>query len=118
MQKLDFFALIARLFTTLGSKEQAMRRSVVIAAAGSASAAARLRTPLIKFTHGKRTLPAKAPAAAPTPAPATVAASAKPVKVGTGVDFATLKGKAWFGRPLLSEKEMLAIESGGASALP
>jgi len=93
-----------------------MRRSVVIAAAGSASAAARLRTPLIKFTHGKRTLPAKAPAAAP--APATVAASAKPVKVGTGVDFATLKGKAWFGRPLLSEKEMLAIESGGASALP
>ena len=38
----------------------------------------------------------------------------KPVKEGTGVDFATLKGGAWYGRPRISDAEMQAIESGGA----
>lgn len=84
------------------------------------------RIPLIKFI-GKRSLvkyvtPA-APAVAeviaiapivqkfvPIPAP-----SAKSIKEGTGVDFSTLKGGAMFGRPALSQREMDAIESGGAT---
>ena len=35
---------------------------------------------------------------------------------GSGVDFRTLKGKAFYGRPSLSLKEMEEIDSGGASA--
>lgn len=81
------------------------------------------RVPLIKFV-GKRargpvqtnpqvflaqTLPTAAPQVAARPT------ASKVVKVGTGVDFATLKGKAWFGRPTVSELEMEAVQSGGAS---
>jgi hypothetical protein len=40
---------------------------------------------------------------------------AKPLKPQTGVDFSTLKGGAWFGRPMLSAKEIEAIETGGAN---
>jgi hypothetical protein len=80
----------------------------------------RSRTPLIKFL-GKRALlknvghaaapvaPSKQPAAKVQQAPVS-----KPVKEGNGVDFATLKGGAWYGRPRISEAEMNAIESGGA----
>ena len=39
----------------------------------------------------------------------------KAIKPGTGVDFTTLKGGAWFGRPRISAAEIAAIESGGAS---
>ena len=85
------------------------------------------RVPLIKFL-GKRSLmkvvavsaptevalPVKiaAPVAAKQPAPAS---TAKVVKAGNGVDFSTLKGGAMFGRPALSQREMDAIENGGAT---
>ena len=80
------------------------------------------RTPLIKFL-GKRSLLNKGTASSssgagkdsgserplvmPTP-------TAKVIKQGNGVDFATLKGGAWYGRPRLSDAEIRAIESGGA----
>ena len=82
----------------------------------------RSRTPLIKFL-GKRSLlkngghaaAAPAPTSSKTPAPKVLQAPAsKPVKQGNGVDFATLEGGAWYGRPRISEAEMNAIESGGA----
>lgn len=71
------------------------------------------RTPLIKFI-GKRsakkiTIPS--PKNIPTSSPSTT--TNKPTKPQTGVDFYTLKGGAWFGRPKLSQKEIEAIESGG-----
>ena len=69
------------------------------------------RTPLIKFL-GKRSLikatPAQSTAAMPYPSQAEI-------KDGGGVDFRTLG--AWFGRPQLSDREMEAIESGGASEI-
>lgn len=83
-------------------------------AAGQAAAA--LRVPSIKFL-GKR--PKHPIVAAAKPVPPVKIASAAPVKVtkvGDGVDFATLKGKAWFGRPILSDAEMEAITSGGATS--
>ena len=69
------------------------------------------RTPLIKFL-GKRSLikAAPTPVAAVMPFPTRAA-----VKGGNGVDFRSLEGGAWFGRPQLSEREAAAIESGGAS---
>jgi len=73
------------------------------------------RTPLIKFI-GKRSLVAAVKHAAPAAAaPMVSASSVKPVKDGKGVDFLTMPGGAWFGRPLLSAAEIEAIESGGAS---
>ena len=77
----------------------------------------RKRTPLIKFL-GKRSLlknTAPTPAAAPMKTGPSIVK--KPVKDGNGVDFRTLVGGAWFGRPELSESEIEAIESGGASLL-
>lgn len=79
---------------------------------------------MIKFV-GKRSghkvapLPATAAAvAAPKKALApNVQQPVKSAKAGTGVDFATLSGKAWFGRPQFSAKEMEAIASGGASEI-
>ena len=85
------------------------------------------RVPLIKFL-GKRDLmkvvavtePTKVASpvqkAAPVAAkqPVTISA-AKVVKPGNGVDFSTLKGGAMFGRPALSQREMDAIENGGAT---
>ena len=81
------------------------------------------RTPLIKFL-GKRSL---LPKGTPTHSSSAVnngnktsavkvmaTPSSKFVKEGTGVDFATLKGGAWYGRPRISDAEMQAIESGGA----
>lgn len=38
-----------------------------------------------------------------------------PVKVGKGVHFWEMKGGAWYGRPTMSDLEINAIESGGAS---
>ena len=81
------------------------------------------RTPLIKFL-GKRSLlpkgshsPSSSTVSSSSKTPAvkvTAAPVSKPVKEGTGVDFATLKGGAWYGRPRISDAEMQAIESGGA----
>lgn len=76
------------------------------------------RVPLIKFL-GKRSLlknavPTSAAAPMKTASPINVK---KPVKEGNGVDFRTLTGGAWFGRPELSESEIEAIESGGASLI-
>lgn len=85
------------------------------------------RVPLIKFL-GKRSLMKVVAAAAPTKvaSPVQIAAPvaakqpppisvAKVVKAGSGVDFFTLKGGAMYGRPALSQREMDAIENGGAT---
>lgn len=69
------------------------------------------RKPLIKFL-GKRSLlknDHKAPAGKPT-----TGASPKPQKPQTGVAFTTLKAGAFYGRPALSQREIDAIETGGA----
>lgn len=66
------------------------------------------RIPLIKFL-GKRSLLAKASA------PAASAPIFRPIKEGNGVDFFTLPNSALFGRPLFSDSEIEAIESGGAT---
>ena len=84
-----------------------------------------VRVPLIKFI-GKRSLVHKENKESPSPAPpktvAPVAQENKPAakkvtKVGSGVDFGSLKGGAWYGRPLLSLEEMDAIDSGGATMI-
>ena len=86
------------------------------------------RTPLIKFV-GKRSKDANALSEAsnktiasaavvipPPAAPVAVNTSMKKVlKVGTGVDFLSLKGTAWYGRPRMSTAEMEAVDSGGAT---
>lgn len=96
-----------------------MRRSFVTHFANASTSVAQHRTPSIKFVGKRSKAPVLRVAVSPHPVsqPQPAAAAPKPVKVGTGVDFATLKGKAWFGRPGLSAKEMAAIESGGASDL-
>jgi hypothetical protein len=85
------------------------------------------RVPLIKFL-GKRALMKVVAVTAPTKVaspvqkaapvavkqPVTISV-AKVVKPGNGVDFSTLKGGAMFGRPALSQREMDAIENGGAT---
>lgn len=91
------------------------------AAAAAAAAPAKSndhhRTPLIKFI-GKRSLAAAAKHAVPAAALAAASNSlGKPVKEGSGVEFDSLPGGAWFGRPQLSAAEIEAIESGGASAM-
>ena len=81
-------------------------------AATSSTSTSSHRTPSIKFI-GKRSLVKAQPKAvgnAAKPFP-----SAKAVKEGNGVDFRTVEGGAWFGRPQMSDAEMEAIESGGAS---
>ena len=84
------------------------------------------RIPSIKFL-GKRSLikTVKAVPAIIAPPLAEKATTAvqksvqsQPVKVlkeGTGVDFRTLKGGAMFGRAIMSQREMDAIENGGAT---
>ena len=67
----------------------------------------------VKHDKAPTVLKVVQPAAGAAAAPAVV----KSVKVGTGVDFATLKGKAWFGRPQFSANEIEAIASGGASEI-
>lgn len=73
------------------------------------------RVPLIKFLgkrdKTKKTQPSAA-ASAPATAPSTPAF--KPLKEGNGVHFTTLKGAGQYGRPPITQKEMDAIESGGA----
>ena len=81
------------------------------------TAAGQIRQPLIKFV-GKRSLAkssssiAEVKSSSPI-APAAVKVTA--VKEGKGVDFATLNGGAWFGRPKFSLNEMEAIDTGGAN---
>ena len=78
------------------------------------------RVPLIKFL-GKRALIKRVQPAKPqgdgTPRSSEKKIVLKPVvqkvvKIGTGVDFTSLKGGAWYGRPLISTQEMEAINSG------
>lgn len=86
------------------------------------------RTPLIRFV-GKRPHVKQETTLAPPQVKAAVVAAAvvkkasstlasdswpQPSKPQTGVDFTSLKGGAQYGRPLLSQKEIDAIESGGA----
>ena len=68
------------------------------------------RVPLIKFL-GKRSLLPKVAPPSSTAAPVTPRV-AKVYKDGGGVPFHTLGGGALFGRPVLSEAEIEAIESG------
>jgi len=87
------------------------------AAAAPAKSNDHHRTPLIQFI-GKRSLAAAAKHAVPAAALAAASNSlGKPVKEGLGVEFDSLPGGAWFGRPQLSAAEIEAIESGGASAM-
>jgi hypothetical protein len=78
------------------------------------------RVPLIKFL-GKRSeikhnsAPAAPVAVAQAPVAAQKGTAPVTKKPSTGVDFQTLKGGAWYGRPVLTAKEMEAIESGGAT---
>lgn len=55
----------------------------------------------------------------PVPAPpqfvSGYSANEIPTKPQTGVEFNSLEGKGWYGRPRISLEEMEAIESGGAS---
>ena len=82
------------------------------------------RTPSIKFLGKRSLLVAKhgvahtnAPAAKAVPPAVVIQASTVPKKVGTGVEFTTLRGGALFGRPALSAREVEAIISGGATAI-
>lgn len=83
------------------------------------------RSPSIKFL-GKRSLmkhtvvsaaTIKAPVLEEkkTPQKFVPVTPSRVLKEGTGVDFSTLKRGAMFGRPALSQREMDAIENGGAT---
>jgi len=71
------------------------------------------RVPLIKFV-GKRDKTKKSHLKTAAPAAAANTPAFKPLKEGNGVHFTTLKGAGLFGRPALSQREIDAIESGGA----
>jgi pyruvate/2-oxoglutarate dehydrogenase complex dihydrolipoamide acyltransferase (E2) component len=77
----------------------------------------KVRVPLIKFRGKRSNIPNASHIS--TQNYAKPIASTKPgvkmAKEGKGVDFTTLKGGAWFGRPKLSVAEIEAIESGGAT---
>lgn len=92
----------------------------------SNASADRTRKPLIKFI-GKRSLVVKPsaniiPSTISKPETTTIQSVISPsvpkkvVKEGTGVPFYEMKGGAWYGRPRLSQAEMDAIESGGATS--
>ncbi len=72
--------------------------------------------PLIKFLgkrdKTKKAHPTTTTASAPAAAPTTPAF--KPLKEGNGVHFTTLKNAGQYGRPPITQKEIDAIESGGA----
>ena len=74
------------------------------------------RIPLIKFL-GKRSLLKKSSSTSSSVVNQNInnISSSKPIKKGNGVDFTTLNGGAWFGRPMMTDAEIDAIESGGAS---
>ena len=78
------------------------------------------RIPLIKFI-GKRSKitgqhkPTEAGSVGKTAVATAPTSIPKPKKKPTGVDFYVLKGGALFGRPVISEEEREAIESGGAT---
>ncbi len=74
------------------------------------------RVPLIKFI-GKRDKTKKSPLSTTTTAPVATVPSTpafKTLKEGNGVHFTTLKGAGQYGRPPITQKEIDAIESGGA----
>lgn len=68
------------------------------------------RTPSIKFL-GKRS---HVKVEHKTTSALVAGGAPKPSKPQTGVDFTTLKAGAFHGRPVLSQREIDAIESGGA----
>ena len=88
------------------------------------SASPAQRKPSIKFV-GKRSLlktisyesikPVTEQKILPVAKALIPSAGSGPKTIGNGVDFRTLKGGAWFGRPSLSAAEINAIESGGAT---
>ncbi|KAG5187773.1 single hybrid motif-containing protein [Tribonema minus] len=89
----------------------------------------RRHVPLIKFVGKRSKEKQEAPEASPAEArPAAVAAAAasKPALRGTSgvrvvpgaLDFEQIVGGALVGRPALSQEEMDAVESGGASVAP
>ncbi len=77
------------------------------------------RTPLIKFV-GKRSKHSQPITVTPVATGNVPASKPAPTPVAqkkhhpNSVDFFTMPNKAWYGRPRLSEKEIQAIESGGA----
>lgn len=77
------------------------------------------RIPMIKFLGKRSLLPKSEPVVetkiVPSVATSVAAFSEVPTSPQTGVDFYTLKGRGFYGRPTLSDKEIEAIESGGAS---
>ena len=81
---------------------------------------AKARIPLIKFlgkrskltSQQKNTITGSTEKTAVATAPTSIP---KPKKKPIGVDFYTLKGGALFGRPVISDEEREAIESGGAT---
>lgn len=77
------------------------------------SGKAKRRVPLIKFV-GKRSLLAKNKSSGP---PVVLNVDRKLVySSGNGLNFFDVVGGEWFGRPILSDTEIEAIETGGASA--
>lgn len=70
------------------------------------------RVPLIKFIGKRSLLPKRSALAAATVVDKTVSFS-----TGSGVNFFDLEGGEWFGRPRLTDSEIEAIETGGASVL-
>ena len=70
--------------------------------------------PSIKFI-GKRSL-IKSPAKAAASHNAPVSTNQVVIE-GNGEDFRSMDGGAWFGRPQLTDREMEAIESGGATEI-
>lgn len=83
------------------------------------------RSPSIKFLGKRSLLKHTAVSAVSTKVPvfevktapqkSAPVASSRVIKEGTGVHFSTLKGGAMFGRRGLSQREMDAIENGGAT---
>ncbi len=71
------------------------------------------RKPLIKFLGKRCLIPVIHQETKPV-----LKVESKPLakKTGNGVDFFSLAGGAWFGRPKLSQEEIEAIQTGGASA--
>jgi len=69
------------------------------------------RKPSIKFLGKRSHVKADHKDEAPS---SSKPSSAKPSKPQTGVSFTTLKSGAFYGRPVLSQREIDAIETGGA----
>lgn len=109
----DLFEIDTEGVASVASSTPAAAPTPAVVAVSSAPAASKpgARVPLIKFL-GKRSLIKAAPKVAKTnDSPRQI------VMEGNGEDFRSMEGGAWFGRPALSEEEIEAIESGGATEI-